>query len=267
MRNKLIELRAQWQSARKKEHSVWKVGPLQLVTAVVHAQEMMSEKNLQDNWVLRAAVRNGILVYRPDPASGKLVELLSQSWAEDMGLEVGTMRYNPEWLRDRLKWRDDSGVPLQADWNLSRTAKNISDLQVWDYWHPEDDKDLPEDEQKPEIDDAIAEDLELELQNSLSLRIPPALRSAQLISMGPPAYEAKQKTAVSKRLKARTARKWLKKHRQQVVTKLIEKVQSQSREEAFSEVVPEVKQKQGKKKLSIVFKGSLKNKASAKNKP
>jgi hypothetical protein len=86
-----------------------------------------------------------------------------------MGLEVGTKRYNPEWLRDRLKWRDDEGVPIKADWNLSKTAKNISDLQVWDYRHPEDDKELDEEEKKPEIEDAIADDLELELQNSLSL--------------------------------------------------------------------------------------------------
>ena len=267
VRNKLIELRAQWQTERKEEHSVWKVGPLQLVTAVVHAQEKMSEKNLRDNWVLRAAVRNGILVYRPDPASGQLVELLSQPWAESMGLEIGTKRYNPEWLRDRLKWKDDSGVPKEADWNLSKTAKNISDLQVWDYWHPEDDKDLPEDQQMPEIEDAIADDLELELQNSLSLRISPALRRAQLRRMGTPEYEAKQKTALSKRLKARIAKKWLRKHRKKVVAQMVEKVQSQSREEALSEVVPQVKQKQGKQKLSTVFKHSLKNKACAKNKP
>ena len=170
VRMKLIELRAQWQKQRKEEHSVWKVGPLEIVTAVVHAQEVMSDKNLSDNWVLRAAVRNGIVVYRPDPASGRLVELLSQSWAKEMGLEVGTKRYSPEWLRDRLKWRDDEGVPIKADWNLSKTAKNISDLQVWDYWHPEYDKELDEEEKRPEIEDAIADDLELELQNSLSLR-------------------------------------------------------------------------------------------------
>ena len=123
--------------------------------------------------VLRAAVRNGILVYRPDPASGRLVELLSQSWAKEMGLEVGTKTYSPEWLRDRLKWRDAEGVPAKADWNLSTTAKHISDLQVWDYFHPEDEKGCAEEELQPEISDAIAEDLELELQNSLSLRIHP----------------------------------------------------------------------------------------------
>ena len=90
VRKKLMEPRAQWQAQRKAEHSVWKVGPLEIVTAVVSAQEAMAEKNLQDEWVLRAAVRNGILVYRPDPASGKLVELLSQPWAKEMDLSIGT---------------------------------------------------------------------------------------------------------------------------------------------------------------------------------
>ena len=267
VRMKLIELRGEWQKQRKEEHSVWKVGPLEIVTAVVHAQEFMSEKNLNDKWVLRAAVRNGILVYRPDPASGRLVELLSQSWAKEMGLEVGTKRYNPEWLRDRLKWRDDEGVPIQADWNLSKTAKNISDLQVWDYWHPDDDKDLDEEEKKPEIEDAIADDLELELQNSLSLRIHPALRRAQFRRMGTAEYQAKKERDVAKRLRARHANKWLRKHRQKIVAQASEKIGSQSRQEAFSEMVPEVKQKQGKKKLSLAFKHSLKHKPSAKNKP
>ena len=229
VRMKLIELRAQWQKQRKEEHSVWKVGPLEIleiVTAVVHAQELMSEKNLNDNWVLRAAVRNGILVYRPDPASGRLVELLSQSWAKEMGLEVGTKRYSPEWLRDRLKWRDTEGVPIQADWTLSKTAKNISDLQVWDYWHPGDDKDLDEEEKKPEIEDAIADDLELELQNYLSLRTHPALRRAQLRRMGTAEYQAKRERDVAKRLRARRANKWLRKHRQKIVANAAEKIDS-----------------------------------------
>ena len=212
VRHKLIDLRAQWQTQRKVEHSVWKVGPLEIVTAVVAAQEAMAEKNLKDEWVLRAAVRNGILVYRPDPASGRLVELLSQSWAKEMGLEVGTKRYSPEWLRDRLKWRDGEGVPAKADWNLSSTAKQISDLQIWDYYHPEDEKDCTEEDLQPEITDAIAEDLELELQNSLSLRIHPSLRRAQIRRMGTAEYQSKKDKAVVKRARQRKLRKLLRKH-------------------------------------------------------
>ena len=59
------------------------------------AREAMAEKNLKDEWVLKPPVRNGILVYRPDPASGKLVELLPQPWAKKMNLGIGTKRYHP----------------------------------------------------------------------------------------------------------------------------------------------------------------------------
>jgi hypothetical protein len=129
-------------------------------------------RRISKKWVLKAAVRNGILVYRPDPASGKLVELLPQPgprneswhWHQEV----------PSWLRDRLKWRDAEGVPTTADW------KHISDLQVWDYFHLEDEKGCTEEELQPEILYAIAEDLELELQNSLSLRLHPSLRRAQI---------------------------------------------------------------------------------------
>ena len=94
----------------------------------------MAEKNLQDEW----------------------------------DLSIGTKRYHPEWLRDRLRWRDSEGVPTKADWKLSSTAKHISALQTLNYFHPDDEKDFTEDELKPEIQDAIAEDLELKLQNPLS---------------------------------------------------------------------------------------------------
>ena len=62
LRNKLSELRTEWQKEAQQEHSVFKIGPLQIVQALVSAQEAMSEKNLKDEWVLRAAVRNALLV-------------------------------------------------------------------------------------------------------------------------------------------------------------------------------------------------------------
>ena len=80
VRSKLTEMRSEWQTQIRDSHSVWKVGPKEIVTAAVHAQEFLSDKNLRDQWVLRAAVRNGLLVYRPNPQTGKLEELLSQKW-------------------------------------------------------------------------------------------------------------------------------------------------------------------------------------------
>ena len=185
VRSKLTEMRSEWQTQIRDSHSVWKFGPKEIVTAVVHAQEFLSDKNLRDQWVLRAAVRNGLLVYRPNPQTGKLEELLSQKWAQELKLEMGTKRYKPEYLSDRLKWLNSEGVPVDADWNLSEVAKSITDLQVWDYCHPEDEDETGE----LQITDALNEDLELELQNSLSLRLSPALRRAGLRRLGTKQYK------------------------------------------------------------------------------
>ena len=70
------------QQLAKTEHSVWKVGPEQIVRAVVHAQAFMSEKNAQDDWVLKAAIRNGVLARRPNLEAGKFEELLGQIWTK-----------------------------------------------------------------------------------------------------------------------------------------------------------------------------------------
>ena len=140
VRKRLTEMRSEWQEKPKDTHSVWKVGAFEIVSAVVFAQKFMQEKNLSDQWVLRAAVRNALLVYRPNLSTGKLVQLLSQPWAKEMDLSCGSKRYNPNYLADRLKWLDSESVPRKADWELSETAKNISDLQQWDYWHPAEEE-------------------------------------------------------------------------------------------------------------------------------
>ena len=265
------QLRSEWQEDQKEVHSVWKVGPLQIVQAVVHAQDEMYEKNLRDSWVLKAAVRNGILAYRPNPDTGKLEELLSQDWTSEAKLEFGTKRYPGEWLRDRLKWRDSEGVPKKPDWSLSKTAKEISDLQVWDYCKTCDpDAEDPED---LEISEALAEDLELELQNSLSLTISPALRRAGLRRLASAEYNTPE--AIQKRKsikKKRDNRKdWRKIFSGNMAKKVAERLKGQSREEALETLVPQAKPKQAaaKKKLKFcqVIKTNLKTKPSAKDKP
>ena len=66
---------------------------------------------------------------------------------------------------------------IWGNWNLSGYAKEAADLQVWDYYNPADsDDDAP----AVDIDACLVEDLELELQNSLSLRLAPSLRRAHL---------------------------------------------------------------------------------------
>jgi len=169
-----------------------------------------------------------------------------------MGLEVGTKRYSPERLRDRLKWRDAEGAPAKADWNLSSTAKHISDLQVWDYFHPVDEKDFSEEELQPEICDGIAEDLEVELQNSLSLRIHSSLTKAQaqIRRMGTAEYQSKKERGVAKRERQRKLRKLLGNHKSKLVQKVAQKLSDMSRHEALAELQPEARQKGKPKKIS-----------------
>ena len=70
MRKKLIELRHDFQHKPQAlgQDAVFRVGALQIVQAVVSAQQAMSEKNAEDQWFLRAAVRNGILALATKPS-------------------------------------------------------------------------------------------------------------------------------------------------------------------------------------------------------
>ena len=154
VRKELKELRLEFQQ-RTKGLSVFKVGALEIVQAVVAAQSQMATKNEQDQWVLRAAVRNGILVWRPNPQTGTLERMLEQKWAKKMGLSMGTKRLPARWFQNRL-------------------SSGLKDLIRWDYYNPAEDaeKDL---EDGPEIEDAFDDDLAAEASNSLSLRVAPQL--------------------------------------------------------------------------------------------
>ena len=68
--------------------------------------------------------------------TGKLAIVTEQHWAKQAGFQMGSKRFPPEWLRDRLKWLEADGKPKKADWSLSRSASAISDLVRWDYYNP-----------------------------------------------------------------------------------------------------------------------------------
>ncbi|CAJ1388657.1 unnamed protein product, partial [Effrenium voratum] len=158
VRSKLVSLRQEHQALKTAQKEAWKVGPLEIVRSVVHAQWQMSEKNCEDQWVLAAAVRNGILAYTPNTQTGKLAIVTEQHWAKKAGFQMGSKRFPPEWLRDRLKWLEADGKPKKADWSLSRSASAISDLVRWDYYNPEEDKEAEVDAE-PDIQDELAPEL------------------------------------------------------------------------------------------------------------
>ena len=51
---------------------------------MVHAQQKMREENEADQWVLRAAVRNGTLAWRPNPEQGTLEKVTEQQHAKTL---------------------------------------------------------------------------------------------------------------------------------------------------------------------------------------
>ena len=53
VRKKLLALRRDFQHAQKNTSSMFKVGALEIVTSVAGAQQEMTAKNRQDQWVLR----------------------------------------------------------------------------------------------------------------------------------------------------------------------------------------------------------------------
>ena len=177
VRKKLIQLRHDFQHQPQPlgKDAVFRVGALEIVQAVVSAQQAMSEKNAEDQWVLRAAVRNGILAWRPNLQKGCLQEVCAQPWAAEMKLSMGSKRIPAHWFADRLTYLTENKVPQKPDWNLSDSARNIADLLRWDYYNPLEDgeNDNPE---GLDLEGDLAEDLELEAENSLALRLHPTLR-------------------------------------------------------------------------------------------
>ena len=261
VRQKLTALRTEFQQAQKGVSSVWRVGALEIVKSVVWAQQKMAEKNAEDSWVLRAAVRNGLLVWRPDPSSGKLEKLTTQKWAEGLELQMGSRRFPVDWLRDRLRWLDESGKPLEPDWILSDSAKEISDLLRWDYFNPEEDAEN-EPDQQPDLGEDLAEDLLVPLQNSLQLRIHPKLRRAELRRTAASGFQD-LRSKRKERLKDKEDRAHLRKQlRGKLLEGLRKKLAQGSRKEALAEVVPQVGQKPAK--LSTFNKPSAKGKPSLK---
>ena len=146
----------------------------------------------------------------------------------------------------------------------------MSDLQVWDYYHKEDSTQETEEPTELDLDGALTGDLEVALENSLSLRVAPALKRAAWRRMGTAEWKAQEESQKKKRTSRNVRTRLRRKHRARLVKAFAEKLKlpgSGSRQEALQDLVPEAKQKKGKKKLSEVLKQSLKKKASAKTKP
>ena len=263
VRKELKELRLVFQH-RSKGLSVFKVGALEIVQAVVAAQSQMATKNEQDQWVLRAAVRNGILVYRPNPQTGTLERMLEQKWAKKMGLSMGTKRLPARWFLNRLSWLQESGEPEVPNWELSDWVSGLKDLIRWDNNNPAEDaeKDL---EDGPEIEDAFDDDLAAEASNSLSLRVAPQLVESHKRALAADEnYRLRRKRHKEKARKKSEGSKLKRALRQRQVRRMSDKLHGHSLEDLLKSVVPEVKKDNQPKEKGTLSQAA---KASAKKKP
>ena len=280
VRKKLIELRHDFQHQPQPlgKDAVFRVGALEIVQAVVSAQQAMSEKNAEDQWVLRAAVRNGILAWRPNLQKGCLEEVCAQPWAAEMKLSMGSKRIPAHWFADRLRWLTENKVPQKPDWNLSDSARNIADLLRWDYYNPLEDgeNDNPE---GLDLEGDLAEDLELEAENSLALRLHPTLRRQATRRAAEKGFQEHREKLRQKAKDRKLRQKLRAQLRQTFVKGIRERLSNTSRQEVLSGLVPETAGKPGAKakaqlskpgKLSKFLKPSAKKKnqkKGIKNKP
>ena len=124
------------------------------------------ERNSETQWVMKGAVRNGLLADVPTVENG-LVEILSPE------LQLGSHRIPSETFQPRLSWIDESGRPKKPDFKLSGQISSIQDCIEWSFQNPV--KDEPENQL--DIEGPLEEDLAVPLQNALYLHLSPSLRN------------------------------------------------------------------------------------------
>ena len=190
----LDDLRRDYKKEKGNEKG-FSIGYEQIIRAAISSQDYMEELNEKNNWVVEAAIRNGLVAYRCSP-SGELKKITDEEWA----CKMGTKRIPSDWLEPRYSWLKD-GVPSIPDFSLSRDASCITDLICWSYDNPvqageEEEHQVPagdekehaekEHESKHEMEAAkekseidftdISDELLLPCNNSLFFSLSPTLR-------------------------------------------------------------------------------------------
>lgn len=135
---------------------VWNATVEGCISVVVVAQEEMSKRQHESDWICKGLRRNGMLAYKPDLQAGEMKPLSDEPAAD---YPQGSGHYPSDWLKDRYSWvtKDDSGkfVPVEPDWSLIPGSKEIADLVEYQYWSakreaPEEDEALLSIEELPE---------------------------------------------------------------------------------------------------------------------
>ncbi|CAE7236277.1 unnamed protein product [Symbiodinium sp. CCMP2592] len=227
--------------------TVWKPSSEDMLTAIVTAQRVLSEKNQRDGWVLASCRRNGFLALRP--TKDGFVRSDEQSWARD--LPLGSSRISSAWLTNRLTHWILGCCQLEG-------AADLADLLEWDFVDKSDkektDLVLPIDDKEleaPEWSQLAGFQLSLDLRRSRWLKANKELQSEK-------ARKAQERREERKKLAE--IRKELSLEDRQLVRDALHKT---SRKEVLKAIVPlagqgnQAKNKKKKKKLSFAKKQKL----------
>ena len=109
----------------------YKMGHEEIMEIVVAAHNKMVEDNAKNDTVVKAARRNGHLVWRPDWDEKKMVDCDLDERFKDAPL--GSHRLRTDWLKGRKHWRDEEGKPWKADWARCERVQKMEDLAEADY--------------------------------------------------------------------------------------------------------------------------------------
>ena len=107
------------------------MGHEEILEIVNAAHERMETDNAAKDIVVKAARRNGMLVFRPDWKEGRMVDVENDERFKDAPL--GSHRLQTDWLRGRKHWRDADGKPWPALWEKAEQVKKMEDLAEADY--------------------------------------------------------------------------------------------------------------------------------------
>ena len=93
--------------------------------------DRLEAKMAEEQIVLKACRRNGLLSYRPDFEKRQLVRCDAQAWCA--GMPEGSHRLKASWLEGRYTWLDDAGRPRSPDFSRMEAAKALADMQEAEY--------------------------------------------------------------------------------------------------------------------------------------
>ena len=199
--------------------------------------------------------RNLLLSWRPDISGDQLQQASQQRWAAEM--PEGSARLKTAWYAERMHWLDSEGRPLAPDWNMSETARELSDLIEWDYLNPQL-KDEPADIEADEMPLEFAD----EAFAAQELRLTPALKSALLRRRMAASKDEHISEALLRKKSKLNSRKLVRQTRKSLGSsmrkQLLRRLAGNSRGEALAALKPSA----GKaaKKASVVLKLKLKSK-------